>query len=31
MLELLGMWVVYMLGAVIVAGLGWLVTRKDER
>jgi hypothetical protein len=31
LLELLGIWVVYMVGAGMVAGFGWLFTRKDRR
>lgn len=31
MLELLGMWAVYVFGAAIVVGFGWLVQRKDRK
>jgi hypothetical protein len=31
MLEILGMWAVYVFGALLVAGAGWLLQRKDRK
>jgi hypothetical protein len=31
LLELLGIWVVYMVGVGMVVAFGWFINRKDRR